>query len=325
MEDLFRKFKELSSGSSATDFNALRLSGLRKDYLAKGVDGAPVLLLHDASIGQYNPGLQLRYLQSEFHVSCRLRTDEREVEDTFALVSCDANEPDLHELFIRSFDAARQDLPEECNTQRLRELIQGLAALFRSFSKPSLRSVSGLWAELFVIGHCGKTREAMAMWRATAFDRFDFSRPGAVIEVKATTSQVRTHEFALEQLAIPKGGKGFVISLLLQQLTGGVGIMDLVVEIEASITSEPRLREKLWSNVLSDLGSDFSEVLDRRFDPTFADKHLFVFEMQEIPMVRPVQEPRISSIRFVANLTDMLPLADGFTSKAIETIFNYDS
>ena len=311
MDDLYRRFVELSSGSSSTEFEAIPLSGPRKDYLAKGVNGAPVLLLHDASHGQYNPVFQLRHLQAEFHVSCRLRTGAQDVQDTFALVSCDPNESDLHELFIRAFDAARQDLPAECTTERLRELIQRLVSLFRSLSKPSKRSLSGLWAELFVIDRGGKTKEAMAMWRSGAFDRFDFSSAQIVVEVKAATGQVRSHEFALEQLAVPRDGAGFVFSLLLQPLTGGIGIMDLANNIEGKLGAERVLKEKLWANILGDLGSDFSEGLDRRFDPAFADKNLRLFAMKDIPTITSNQDPRISSIRYVVELSSVAPIAEG--------------
>lgn len=64
--------------------------------------------------------------------------------------------------------------------------------------------------------------------------------------MKATAKELRQHEFALEQLQPPLGGIGYVASVLLQPLNGGLGVIDLANEIEAKLASEPQLRQKLW-------------------------------------------------------------------------------
>lgn len=316
MSGVFEQFTSLQPAISNTEFEALRLSGNRSDYLAKGQDGSPVFLLQDARTGQYHPSLQLRYLAAEFQLSCRLHADGEEIEDVFALVSCTAEEQELHELFIRSFDAARYQLTEGAHTEEIKRTVQNLASLFRAFSKPSQRSISGLWAELFTITRSGGVLQAMKMWRADAFDRFDFSTPERVAEIKATVGQLRSHEFSLEQLSTPENGSGFVISILLQSISGGTSVLDLIATIEASIEAEPKMREKLWTNVISDLGSDFSSSLDRRFDTSYADRNLIIYLMEDIPKPSTNDDPRVTAIRFFADCTGVpsgvaAPSADG--------------
>jgi hypothetical protein len=321
MADAFVEFTNLQPATSSTEFEASRLSGNRTDYLAKGQDGRPIFLLQDAKTGQYHPSLQLRYLAAEFQLTCRLHIDGAEVEDVFALISCSAEEQELHELFIRSFDAARIQLADSAQTEEIKRTVQNLASLFRAFSKPSQRSITGLWAELFSIARSGVVVDAMRMWRSDAFDRFDFSTQDRVVEVKATTGQLRSHEFSLEQLSVPASGTGFVVSILLQSISGGTSVLELISTIETSIAAEPKMREKLWVNVISDLGSDFSASLDRRFDTSYADRNLTVFLMDDIPKPITSNDPRVTSIRFLADCTGLQSSAADSSSEGIRALF----
>jgi hypothetical protein len=161
----------------------------------------------------------------------------------------------------------------------------------------------------------------MMMWRADSFDRFDFSTQNRVIEIKATIGQLRSHEFNLEQLSIPTSGKGFVVSILLQRVSGGTSVLELVSTIEASITSQPKMREKLWTNVISDLGSDFSASLDRRFDISYTDRNLKIFHMQDIPRPPAIDDHRVTRIRFHADCTDVQSSVADYSPDGLATIF----
>jgi Putative PD-(D/E)XK family member, (DUF4420) len=319
--NVFEQFKSLHPATSNTEFEALRLPGYRSDYLAKGQDGSPVFLLHDAKTGQYHPILQLRYLTAEFQLSCRLHTSGEEIDDVFALVGCTAEEQELHELFIRSFDAARNQLPEGAHTEEIKRTVQNLASLFRAFAKPSQRSITGLWAELFTIIRSGNVLEAMKMWRAGTQDRFDFSAPECVAEIKATVGQSRSHEFNLEQLSAPVNGSAFVVSVLLQSISGGTSILELIATIEAGIEAEPKMREKLWANVISDLGSDFNSSLDRRFDTSYADRNLTIFLAADIPKPSTGNDPRVTAIRFVADCTGISSSVADSSTDGLRFIF----
>jgi hypothetical protein len=319
--DVYEQFKSLRLAISNTEFEAFRLPGDRMDYLAKAQDGSPVFLLKDAKTGQYHPGLQMRYLTAEFQLTCRLHTDGAEVDDVFALVNCRAEEAELHDLFIRSFDAARVQLAGNAETEQIKQIIQNLASLFRAFSKPSQRSITGLWAELFTITRSGVVLDAMKMWRASASDRFDFSTQRRVIEVKATAGQLRSHEFSLEQLAEPTDGNGFVVSILLQSVGGGTSVLELASTIEAAVASEPEIREKLWTNIIGDLGIDFSASLDRRFDTSYSDRNLRIFRMGDIPKPTVNDDPRVTAIRFLADCTNVQSSLADHSSDGLPTIF----
>lgn len=301
--DLYNAFIALPLGGSAVEFTAIPISERRRDFLAKAPDGSPVFLLHDASAATYSPGISLKNLSVQFHSTCRVTTATGILDDQFAVVTCDASLPDLYELFVCCFAAAVERLPESASTSDLDECFHGLLDLFRALNRPSNREVSGLWAELYVITSCRDIPRALAAWRANQFERFDFSSHVGCLEVKATVNEFRVHDFTLEQLQVPLNGEGYVASLLLQPLSGGVGVMDLAREIEGAVLSESRLRQKLWENVASALGSDFSDRLDRRYDASYAERHMMIFMMGDVPAPHRPTDARISGIRFKSDLS----------------------
>lgn len=301
--DLFRQFSELPCTTSEASFVAIPLSAQRKDFLAKTADGAPIFLLHDASPVQYSPGVQFRHLTAQFQATCRVHTDDVDLQEQFALVACDGTVPDLHELFVRCFGAAIEELPANSGTRELSACVQKLLDLFRSLSRPSGKEVSGLWGELYVIANSGDVAGALAVWHEDPFDRFDFSWEHGCLEVKVSTQSVRLHHYALEQLMSPTNGSGYVASMLLQPLSGGLGVLDLASSIEKEVCNFPALKQKLWRIVAKALGVDFSDKLDKRFDVNYAERYFIVYAMEDVPKPDKASDPRVMAIRFTADMT----------------------
>lgn len=300
---IFDEFSNLPRATSNNNFTAIPLSTKRKDFLAKGSDGTPIFLLHDASKVHYSPGVKFRYLTAMFHATCKVHTHKKELYDQFALVSCDAAVPDLYEIFVRCFSAAIEELPINSGTRELNTCIQKLVDLFRSLTHPSGKDVLGLWGELYVIAKSSNVVSAMTRWHENPLDRFDFSWEQGCLEVKASTQSTRIHTFALEQLMNPMQGIGYIVSLMLQPLSGGLGLMDLANQIEEKLTDSPALQQKLWKNLAKALGNDFSEKLDKRFDVSYAERNTIVFMMNDVPRPEKPSDQRIISIRFAVDLT----------------------
>lgn len=319
--DLFASFLALPPASSTEDFSAVLLTERRSDFLAKSSNGCPVFLLHDASPARYSPAIELKNVSVQFHSTCRVTTASGTVEDQFAVVSCDASVPELHEIFLRCIAAAVEQLPPKASTSELQRCVQALLDLFRALGSPSSREITGLWAELFVILKSKNVSRALETWHADQFERFDFSWAAGCLEVKAATKDVRQHEFALEQLQTPIGGAGYVASILLQPVSGGVGIIDLANDIERVVAAQPLLRQKLWENIAAALGSDFAERLDRRFDSSHAERSLAVYTMSEIPTPQQPDDPRITGVRFRVDLTTVNSSLMGNPTSVLEALF----
>ena len=318
---LFASFQALPSTASVVDFSALPLPGPRGDFLAKATDGGPVFLLRDSSPANYSPAIELKHVSVQFHNTCRVTTPSGAVEDQFAVISCDGGMPELHEVFIRCLAAAVERLPATAETSDLQQCVQLLVDLFRALARPSSQEVTGLWAELFVIAKSKNVAQTMRAWHADPFERFDFSWPSGCLEVKAAVKELRQHDFALEQLQSPVGGTGCVASVLLQLLSGGIGVVDLANEIEAKIATKPDLRQKLWANIAAALGIDFSERLDRRFDLSYAERTLAVYDMSDIPAPQKPSDPRITAVRFRADLSTVKSSLNDNARSALDALF----
>lgn len=317
---LFAYFQELAPALSATEFTAVPIGERRNDFLAKGPEGEPVFLLSDSSSVVYTPGTTLRHLSVQFHLTCRVQTQSGPVDGQFAAVACDASVPELFELFIRCVSVAVEQLPDEARTRDIQGCVSSLFSLFRAMNMPGGREIAGLWAELFVIAQALDVVAATRAWHADTFERFDFSGPDGVLEVKATQGEVRIHEFALEQLA-PPIGQGLVGSLLLQPLTNGTGVMDLATQIDTALQGNNELRQRLWSNIAAALGNDFSGKLDRRFDLRHAEQHVEVFNMRDIPAPERPSDSRVTGVRFRADLSTVVSSASTRGLRKLRSLF----
>lgn len=318
---IFASFQALPSATTAVDFAALPLPGTRGDFLAKASDGGPVFLLQDSSPASYSPTIELKHISVQFHSTCRVTNGGGAVADQFAVISCNAAVPELHEVFIRCLAATVEQLPAVASTSDLQRCVQSLLDLFRALGRPNSREVTGLWAELFVIAKSRNVAQALRAWHADQLERFDFSLPSGRLEVKATVNELRQHDFALEQLRSPLDGAGYIASVLLQAQSGGVGVIDLGNEIEGSVATEPTLRQKLWENIAAALGNDFSDRLDRAFDASYAARSLAVYAMNDVPTLHQPKDPRITAVRFRVDLSAVTSSLPGSARNVLDELF----
>jgi Putative PD-(D/E)XK family member, (DUF4420) len=321
MSNLYEQFLQLPQAQLEGTFAAIQLSQVRRDFLAKDRFGAPVFLLHDESNSTFTPGVTLKTIKVQYHVICQIETDKKKADGKFALIFCDANTPDLHELFTSCVAPALARLPESAQTSDIATLVAALLDLFRAMNAPGRKDIVGLWAELFVITLMKDTADAVRAWHANPYERFDFSSTRSVLEVKASHSSHRIHEFSLHQLQPPSGKRGGVVSLLLQSEADGIGVLDLAYQIEALLNGSIDLREKLWSNVVKALGSDFTGKLDHRFSLAVASKELRVLGMRDIPAPDQPTDTRISDIRFRVDLTNIALATHANASLQLDALF----
>jgi hypothetical protein len=303
--ELLAEFEQLAHATSPNTFTALKLTDGRQDYLGKDQQGAPVFLVADEGEPVYRPVVQHRHLSAAFCMLCRLKVDEAELVGKFALIRFEGNAPELHELFIRCVRAAIADLPASAQTSDIEVRVNRLLSLFRALSRPAGREISGVWAELFCITSSSNVPVAVDRWHNDNTEAFDFSWGQGRLEVKSTVGTLRVHDFSLEQLQPPNGGSGYVASLVLKASNAGEGVLDLAKKVEVQLNGDVGLQAKLWALLVQSLGSDFSEVLDRRFDVDLAAKQLIVLRMEEVPSLPPISDGRISSVRFKSDLSSV--------------------
>lgn len=321
-DDFLGKFSNMPKSEAYDDLKAIRISKVRDDFLVKGPDGEPIFLLQDVSPIKYIIGRKLRYIAADFQVTCNVKIDNDYVSGQFAMISCNAESPELHDIFLRCVAAAVGGLPAVTGTVELEKIVHELLETFRSLSQPALKEISGLWAELWTILQSNNISRAVEIWHSDIYEKFDFSAHNLCIEVKSTTKNFRIHDFSLEQLNKPNGGKGFVISVMLQAISGGSGILDLAETIEGSLKKFPDLRIKLWDGITKSLGKDFSIQIDKRFDTNYAEKNFVVYNMTDIPTVGEISDARISNVKFSVDLSDVSSSLMGNKKSNLDNCFS---
>lgn len=321
MNLLLEKFIKLPRCIKNDEFEAISLHAGRQDFLVKGANGEPIFLLHDSSTSKYRPGLNLRYVTTEFQATCAVTTNGTRLIEKFAIISCEADALELHEMFISCVNAAAENLPKLSNTDELQVFINDLLDIFRSFSEPGKREISGLWAELWVISNSGDIGKCIKHWHVNRFESFDFSGKNLCIEIKSTVFSARIHKFSLSQLEPPHVGDGFVISLLLREHSGGVGVLGLARIIEASLPFGSDMRKKLWRLIAASLGNDFADAIDVKYDLAYALKNAMVFRMDEIPSVGPVSNSLVSNVKFSSDLSGLPQTISGPAVDIVKNLF----
>ena len=64
--------------------------------------------------------------------------------------------------------------------------IEKLINLFTKFSKPALKTIQGLWAELLIIEQSKNPDYLIQSWHSSTTDKYDFNDGIDKIEVKST-------------------------------------------------------------------------------------------------------------------------------------------
>lgn len=307
--ELWSTFVALPSpDTSSTDLQAKVIPGRKADYLAKGASGEPIALLQVSSFHTAKPSLQLRHIRIEYAQECRIKEEGRSiVAGQFVVIACSADNPTLYELFVRSAHALVDSIPVEPSAAQVEGCVKAFVELFRKLQHPGLRTIKGLWAELFMIASSTSPKDMVAAWRTDIHEKFDFSYARTHIEVKSSELPQRVHEFSLSQLNSVGGTTIYIASLLLRRSSGGVGVLDLAAQIASKLSARSDLATKLWTNIAQSLGEDFSALSDVMFDDAYARHSLKFLHVDAVPSIR---EPLASEILDVRLRIDISRIAE---------------
>lgn len=320
----YSEFIDLPLQHCPVEFRAIPVSLHRKDFIAKSPEGAPVFLLCNPNSKKYIPSINFRNISIEFNVECRLSFGNDDFNGNFCIVKFTENFPELYEMFVRCVCSTVDKLPTNASTKTIESFILELGELFRTLNSPGGREISGLWAELFIISIASDSVNALKSWHNDPYDLHDFSNERMLLEVKSTVRNIRVHDFSLEQLTPNVNGGGFIVSVLLNKIASGTGVIELAKLIEDKVREFPELRKKLWRIILESLGEDFSEKIDKKFDVEFAKKNVKIYPMDVIPRPLTSDDKRVTNIRFSSNLDDLHCVSSNNPMCFLNEIFGCD-
>ena len=277
-------------------------------YFGRTTAGAPCLLLCSKDYSLRAP-IRLAAIEVSFSVPCAIAiTDDITRTETLTAVTCTATDRIVQEYFVHVCETILQILGATPSLDQVVEAVRRLVDLFQRLSAPARRSVVGLFGELYVIHTASSPLDAVAAWRSTTDDRFDFSVKDVRLEVKASGMRQRAHEFSLEQCSPPHNTDGVLVSLFVEASGGGTSLLDIIERIEDQIGGNAALLLKLQETIAEGLGDNASAALSMRFDESLARSSLRVFDLRTIPAIRGDLPVGVSRVRFKCDLSNSNPL-----------------
>lgn len=313
--ELFSIFETLAvpaaEQSEAPLFVARPVPGYQSYFAGKDGNGKACLLVRteDAS-DRAPPPIRLESLDAQFELFCRI-TDatDHTSEGRFTVARCRSSERETIRYFLSVCHIIMRHLGDSPSRSALASAVQRLASIFQSTRKPPVRSLNGLFGELFLISRSRSPSCTVAAWRVDHGARFDFSVGDIRLDVKTCTGRSRRHTFTYDQCNPPPGTQAVVASLMIERAPGGTTLADLIAMIEERIAGNEDLLLKLHDVVASTLGTSLEVSLGVAFDPRLAESSLRFFDLRDIPAVRGEQTPGVSDVHFVSDLSGSDPLA----------------
>lgn len=283
------------------------IPNLEQHYFGRNSAGAPSLLL-SANDRSHKAPIRLAAVEVSFSVPCNIAVvGDKTTSETLTTISCTASDRTLQGYFIHVCETLLHIVGAYPSLAQIADAVQRLVDLFQKLSGPPRRTIVGLFGELFVINSAKSPAVAVQAWRSTTDDRFDFSIAGARLEVKASSTRQRAHDFSFEQCHPPTDSVGVLVSLFAEASGGGLSMLDLVERIEQQLGGDPDLQLKLQETIAEALGRTASAAFSMRFDEDIARSSLQIYELGSIPAIRGSLPSELSQVRFRSDLSRVVP------------------
>lgn len=309
MKNVFKIFQELKNESpkNGDSFAIASLPTIKNHKVGISQNGQPMFFIKcDNNTKAKSLDTNLEFISVLYNRQCQLINKKGKIEeDIYTVISLKSDSDYLLEYFLKIVFVLIKNISEKPLLKDLKIEIEKLINLFNKFSKPALKTIQGLWAELLIIEQSKNPDYLIQSWHSSTTDKYDFNDGIDKIEVKSTVKNRRIHNFSLEQLTPNSSSKLIIASIFAIETGAGTTIFDLVESIENKI-KDKNLAFRVNEMVALTLGKDFEKSFDIFFDYQFAVDTVQYYDSLDIPTINRTNIPsNISNIRFDCDLTDV--------------------
>ena len=309
MKNVFKIFQELKNESpkNGDSFAIASLPTIKNHKLGISQNGQPMFFIKcDDNTKAKSLDTNLEFISVLYSRQCQLINKKgKSEEDIYTVISLKSDSDYLQEYFLKIVFVLIKNISEKPLLKDLKIEIEKLINLFTKFSKPALKTIQGLWAELLIIEQSKNPDYLIQSWHSSTTDKYDFNDGIDKIEVKSTVKSRRIHNFSLEQLTPNLSSKLIVASIFAIETGTGTTIFDLVESIENKI-KDKNLGFRFNEMIAVTLGKDFEKSFDIFFDYQFAVDTIQYYNSLDIPTINKTNiPPNITNIRFDCDLTDV--------------------
>lgn len=309
MQNVFKIFQELKNQSpkNGDSFAIASLSTIKNHKIGISQNGQPMFFIKcDDNKKAKSLDTNLEFISVLYNRQCQLINKKGKIEeDIYTIISFKSDSDYLQEYFLKIVFVLIKNISEKPLLKDLKIEIEKLINLFTKFSKPALKTIQGLWAELLIIEQSKNPDYLIQSWHSSTTDKYDFNDGIDKIEVKSTVKNRRIHNFSLEQLTPNLSSKLIVASIFAIETGTGTSVFDLVESIENKI-KDKNLAFRVNEMVAVTLGNDFEKSFDIFFDYQFAVDTIQYYNSLDVPIINKNDIPsNITNIKFDCDLTDV--------------------
>lgn len=326
MKTVFKIFQELKDESPANgdSFVIASLPSMKNHKIGMTNNGQPIFFIKcDNTTTSKTLDTNLEFISIQFNRQCQLINHKKKIEEgiyTIILLKTDIEY--LQEYFLKIVFVLLRNLSDKPLLKDLKIEIDKLINLFSKFTKPPLKTIQGLWAELLIIEQSKNPDYLIQSWHNSISDKYDFNDGIDKIEVKSTLKSRRIHSFSIGQLTPNKNSQLLIASIFTIETGIGTNVSDLIENIVDRI-KDKKLSFRLNELVALTLGKDFEKSFDVFFDYQFALDSIQFYQSSDIPTIQQNNIPsNIMNIRFDCDLSNLKTWdKKGIKSKLYKSLF----
>jgi hypothetical protein len=301
MVDIVPAFASLTpsphDGAATVTYFALRIADSRRSYIAKSPQGHPILVIETClPAGAYPASLKLENLTVFHGYAGTINTHEGMVNGVFSIVECRVTDDSLIDSFIRLASHLLNSFPEFPEPRTVAIEVRKIVQIFQALRHPRVKSIQGLWAELFVLANSPNLSKWAAAWHVDPMERYDFAMQKIRVEVKSSGSRMRRHRFSHEQLHPPSGIELWIASVFVERSAAGSNCLDLLRRIQSRLVGDVSF--EVESKVIKTLGADYAKAREFTFDDELAKDSLSFIPVRAVPRIPDDLPDGIAELRY---------------------------
>lgn len=249
--------------------------------------------------------INLEFISVLFSQKCNIKEENEKLKDLLSIVILKTQNQDLQKYFTDFFTIILQNIDPIPTEITLYKEVQKVIDLFSYISKPPIKSLQGLWSELFVIEKSSNPEYLIKSWHISTSDKYDFNDSKDKLEVKSTQKYRRVHRFSIDQLHNNSGSDLLIASLFVLETGSGISILDLRDNILLRV-GDLNLKIKLNELIYKTIGDNYEKLGEIYFDYQKASDSLSYYDILNIPYIDvKTIPPEISNIIFDCDLTSV--------------------
>lgn len=302
--EIFKKLPvpELEKGA---EFSAAPIRGNGNHRIGKDVNGCPTLLISikDSDSDKLLPNIKLKNIRVMYDQECRIRYENKVEEGIFTILTFTGSDTSLYDSFLRFCDILLDSIKKNPDRESVAKILDRCVKLFKDITNPPLKSIHGLWAELFFMTLAKDKVKIIKSWHINPEDKWDFTLGKIRYEIKSSSNRKRQHFFSHEQLRALSNAELFIVSIFTERTGTGKSIGDLVEELKKLLANHVDLVEKIYTICYKILGNSLDDSFKLKFDMQLAKSSIKAYHLDSIPKI-PSESipPQISDLKYKIDL-----------------------